>query len=57
VAPWTPLQLRHTAATALRARYGLEAARVVLGHARAETTQIYAERDQARAREIMTELG
>lgn len=54
---WSPLQLRHTAATAIRARYGLEAAQAVLGHARADTTQIYAERDQARARSIMEEMG
>ena len=35
---WAPLQLRHTAATAIRARYGLEAAQVVLGHAKADVT-------------------
>src|SRR5262249_12347377 len=29
---WSPLQLRHTAATLLRARYGIEAAKVILGH-------------------------
>ena len=37
VPAWSPLQLRHTAATAIRARYGLEAAQAVLGHAKADT--------------------
>ena len=54
---WTPLQLRHTAATEIRARFGLEAAQVVLGHARADTTEIYAERDLAKARGVMAEIG
>jgi len=54
---WHPLQLRHTAATDLQARYGVEAARVILGHSKVETTQIYAERDLGRAAEIMREIG
>jgi integrase len=57
VPEWSPLQLRHTAATALRARYGLEAAQVILGHSRPETTLIYAERDLAKARSVMAEIG
>jgi integrase len=55
--PWTPLQLRHTAATAIRARYGLEASQVVLGHAKADVTQLYAARDLAKAHAIMAEIG
>jgi integrase len=57
VPAWNPLQLRHTAATAIRARYGLEAAKAILGHTRVETSQIYAERDMGRAEEIMGEIG
>jgi integrase len=57
VPAWSPLQLRHTAATAIRARYGLEAAQVVLGHARADVTQVYAARDEGRARAIMDAIG
>ncbi len=57
VPAWSPLQLRHSAATALRSRYGLEAAQVVLGHARADLTQVYAERDLAKARAIAAEVG
>jgi integrase len=51
------LQLRHTAATLIRSRYGLETAQVVLGHAKADTTEIYAERDLAKARSVMAEIG
>jgi integrase len=54
---WTPLQIRHAAATAIRRRFGLEAAQVVLGHERADVTQLYAERDQARAREVAGLIG
>src|SRR5581483_2095340 len=57
VPEWSPLQLRHTAATAIRARYGVEAAKVILGHTKVETTQIYAERDLGRAQEIMAAIG
>ena len=57
VPPWTPNQLRHTAATRIRKEFGAEAARVILGHARLSTTEIYAEQDFARAREIIAEVG
>jgi integrase len=57
VPEWSPLQLRHTAATTIRARYGVEAAKAILGHRKVETTQIYAERDLVRAQEIMREIG
>ena len=53
---WSPLQSRHTAATEIRKRFGLEAAQVILGHSRADVTQIYAERDVNKAREIMAEI-
>jgi integrase len=57
VPDWSPLQPRHTAATAIRASFGLEAAQVVLGHAKADVTQVYVERDLAKAREVMREIG
>jgi integrase len=55
--PWSPLQLRHTAATVIRSEFGVEAAQVVLGHTRVETTQIYAERNLGRAQQIASEIG
>ncbi|MCA9304889.1 MAG: site-specific integrase [Phycisphaerales bacterium] len=54
---WSPNQLRHTRATQIRHRYGLEAAGAVLGHSKVETTQVYAERDAALARQVALESG
>jgi len=53
---WGPNRLRHSRATELRERYGLEAA-AVLGHAKVETTQIYAERQATTAARIAAEVG
>jgi integrase len=57
VPPWSPNRLRHTAGTKIRAAYGIEAARVILGHSSAVTSEIYAEIDREKAREIMEKLG
>ena len=54
---WTPNQLRHNAATFIRKEYGLEAAQVMLGHSKADVTQVYAERDRAKALKIAKEIG
>jgi integrase len=54
---WSPLQLRHTAATLIRERYGVEAAQGVLGHSRVETTQVYAERLLGQAARVASEIG
>ncbi len=54
---WKPHQLRHTAATRLRKQFGIEAARVILGHRSSAVTEIYAEVDRSRAVEVMAEVG
>jgi integrase len=54
---WHPHQLRHNAATRLRKEFGIEAARVVLGHRSAAITEVYAEIDGAKAAEIMARVG
>ena len=54
---WSPNRLRHTAATEIRKRFGLEAAQVTLGHAAADITQVYAERDLTKAAAVMREVG
>jgi integrase len=54
---WAPNRLRHSRATEIRERYGLEAAQAVLGHSQADVTQIYAERDIEKAARIMAEVG
>lgn len=57
VAHWHPNQLRHTFATQVRKQHGLEAAQVLLGHARADVTQVYAERDGALAATVAAKIG
>ncbi|MDB5346823.1 MAG: site-specific tyrosine recombinase XerC [Schlesneria sp.] len=54
---WTPHWLRHTAATRLREQYGLEAAQIMLGHSRADMTQLYAALNLAKAVEVALEAG
>jgi integrase len=54
---WTVLQVRHTRATEVRERYGVEGAQASLGHARVETSQIYAERNRQLAERIAREIG
>jgi len=57
VPSWTPNQLRHNAATRIRAAYGIEAARIILGHSSCATSEIYAEIDREKAREIVAKIG
>ena len=58
IAPhWTPNQIRHTAATSIRAEYGIEVAQVVLGHSHVRTTEIYAEKNLALASQAALERG
>jgi integrase len=57
VTRWHPNQLRHNCATALRKTLGIEAAQVMLGHARVDTTEIYAERNHEAARKIAADHG
>jgi integrase len=50
-------RIRHTYATKVRREHGLEAAQVLLGHSQADVTQIYAERDLAKAIEVAKKIG
>ena len=54
---WHPNQLRHLFATEVRKEYGLEAAQVLLGHSRADVTQVYAERDETLAASVAAAIG
>jgi integrase len=54
---WHPHALRHSAGTAIRRRFGLEAAQACLGHSDVGATQIYAEKNFAAARLVMGEIG
>src|SRR5262249_46857189 len=39
---WHPNQLRHSRGTEVRKQFGLEEAQVILGHANAKVTEVYA---------------
>ena len=54
---WTPNQIRKYTASRVRERFGLDGAQVLLGHASADVTEIYARLDEARLVEIAKELG
>lgn len=54
---WHSNQLRHAAATEIRKRFGIDAARTVLGHSHLATTEIHAEQDLEAATRIMGVLG
>ncbi len=57
VPQWHPHQLRHNAATFLRKEFGLEVARVVLGHGSPAITETYAELDHAKAVDAIGRVG
>ncbi|QDV78903.1 tyrosine-type recombinase/integrase [Botrimarina mediterranea] len=57
VEPWTPNQLRHAAATEVRAKFGLEAAQVTLGHSTARVSEIYAEKNLAAGAMVALAIG
>lgn len=54
---WHPNQLRHSAATAIRKEFGIEAASVILGHSDIGVTQVYAESDKTKAIEVARRIG
>lgn len=54
---WAPNQLRHSAATEIRKRFGIDAASIILGHSGLEVTQVYAEADRQKAIDIARQIG
>lgn len=54
---WHANQLRHTAATEIRREFGLDVASLILGHRGVGVTQVYAERDEARAVNVVARVG
>ena len=57
VPSWHPHQLRHNAGTFIRKEYGIEAAQIMLGHRKADVTQIYAEINREKALQIAAKIG
>jgi integrase len=54
---WHPHQLRHTAGTNIRREADFETAKIILGHASEVMTEIYAERDERKADEVIARIG
>jgi integrase len=54
---WSPNQLRHAGGTEVRKKFGLDAAQIALGHAKASTTEIYAKVDEEKAMQVAREIG
>jgi integrase len=54
---WSPNRLRHNAATRFRKKFGIEVTRILLGHSRVTTSEIYAEPNRAKAVNAILELG
>ena len=54
---WHPHQLRPNYATLARREFGLEVARVLLGHKHASITEVYAEADQHLAADAALKIG
>jgi hypothetical protein len=54
---WFPLQIRKSRATEVRRRYGIEGAQLALGHAKANITEVYAERDMEFGKRIARKTG
>ena len=54
---WHPHQLRHSYGTRIRKEFGVEVARVMLGHRSVAVTELYAEVDRGRVRDIVARVG
>lgn len=57
ISSWSPHRLRHTSATMVRERFGLEATQVYLGHSSLAAAQVYAEANEDLAYNIAKEIG
>lgn len=54
---WHPNRLRHLAGTRFASEFGVEVARILLGHANVKVTELYAECDMEKARAAMLRSG
>lgn len=57
VDPWGVHRLRHNAATELRREFGIEAARLILGHRSPSITETYAELSHDKAIDVIARVG
>ena len=54
---WHPHQLRHNAGTHIRREFGIEAARLMLGHRSLDVTEVYAEADHQKVQDVVRKIG
>jgi integrase len=54
---WHPHQLRHNAGTRLRKEFGVDIARIILGHTSPIVSEIYAELDKEKALAVVGKIG
>jgi integrase len=54
---WHPHQLRHNAGTHIRKEFGIELARIILGQRSLSVTEIYAEVDEQKAKDVIRQIG
>ncbi len=54
---WHPHQLRHNYGTMIRRQFGIESARIMLGHRSVPMAELYSEVDRGKAREIVEKIG
>ncbi len=54
---WSPNKLRHSCATRVPRKYGIEGAAAVLGNSLGMVAEVYAETSFQMAMDIMRELG
>jgi integrase len=54
---WHPNQLRHSAATRLRKAFGVDTARIILGHSSPVATEVYAELDRVKGIDAIAHIG
>ena len=57
IPPWSPNRLRHNCGQEAREKFGLDGAQVIMGHTKADTSEIYASANRDRAAEIMRQIG
>ena len=57
IAKWAPNQLRHAGGTAVRDKFGLDCAQVMLGHSKVRTTELYAKVAYEKAERVAEKLG
>ena len=54
---WHPHRLRHNAGTHIREEFGVEMASVILGHSSIPMTELYAEINETKAKEVIKKIG